>query len=392
MIDAALFHMRTNHRYAGQHNGRKSAPVRYAVVGLGYVSQVAVLPAFAHARGNSRLTALISDDPAKLRLLGDKYGAEHRYSYDEYDDALRSGYFDAIYIALPNSMHCDFTIRAARAGIHVLCEKPMAVTPAECRRMIRAAKVHDIRLMIAYRLHFEAANLKAVALARSGEIGDLRIFNSLFTMSVKHGDIRVKRSLGGGTLFDIGIYCINAARYLFGGEPYEVFAWSANNGERRFHEVDEMTAAVLRFPGERLASFTSSFGSADTSTFQLVGTKGHVRLDPAYELAESLRLEATVGGKHRTHNFQKRDQFAPELIHFSACVQSRAAPAPSGEEGLADVRVIEALYESARLGRPVAIQSVRRRRRPSPDQEIHRPPVRRPVLFRARRPSRAPSD
>ena len=384
--------MRSNHRQRGTHNGRNGGPVRYAVAGLGYIAQVAVLPAFAHARKNSRLTTLISDDPAKLRLLGDKYGVEHRYSYDDYDDALKRGEFDAVYIALPNSMHCDFTVRAARAGIHVLCEKPMAVTAGECRRMIRAAAAHDVRLMIAYRLHFEAANMKAVELAQSGAIGDLRIFNSLFTMSVKSGDIRVKQRLGGGTLYDIGIYCINAARYLFRSEPYEGFAWSANNGERRFREVDEMTAAVLRFPGDRLASFTSSFGSADTSTFQIVGTKGHLRLDPAYELAEALRIESTIGESHRSYSYSKRDQFAPELIHFSQCVQSQANPEPSGEEGLADVRVIEALYESVRRGRPVQIEALRRGRRPGPDQEMHRPPVRRRSLFHARRPSRATDD
>src|SRR5258707_7118581 len=145
--------------------------IRYAVVGLGYIAQVAVLPAFAHARKNSRLTALVSGDPEKLKTLGRRYHVDHLFSYREYDDCLRSGMVDAFYIALPNHLHADYTIRAARAGIHVLCEKPMAVTEKECRAMIQAAERAGIKLMIGYRLHFEEANMTAVRIVRSGKLG-----------------------------------------------------------------------------------------------------------------------------------------------------------------------------------------------------------------------------
>lgn len=370
---------------------RGSSPpkkVRYAVVGLGHIAQVAVLPAFAHAAENSELTAFVSDDPEKLDKLGRKYRVKQRYGYDRYDECLRSGDIDAVYIALPNHLHREYTERAARAGIHVLCEKPMAVTEADCQAMIAAARDGGVKLMIAYRLHFEEANLKAIDLVQSGRLGEPRIFNSVFTMQVREGDIRLgSPDDGGGTLYDIGVYCINAARYLFQSEPTEVFAFSANNGDERFRDMDEMTSAVLRFPEERLASFTCSFGATDVSTYQVVGTKGDLVLNPAYEYAGELTHRITVNGKTRERTFPKRDQFAPELVSFSECVLTGADPEPSGEEGLADIRVVRALYESAHAGKPVRLAPFDKDQRPDLHQELHRPPVQRPGLVNTEPPS-----
>jgi predicted dehydrogenase len=372
----------------GTRRAGKGGRVRYALVGQGYITQVAVLPSFAHARKNSELVALFSDDPDKLRKLGRKYGVDHLYDYDEYEQGLEEAGVDAVYIALPNDMHREYTERAAQVGRHVLCEKPMAVTVADGQAMIDATRAAGVRLMIAYRLHFQKANLKAMEIVQSGRLGEPRFFSSVFSMQVKDPDnIRLKKERGGGTLYDIGIYCINASRYLFREEPEEVFAFSAKNGEARFREIDEMTTAALRFPGERLATFTSSFGAADTGTYRLVGTEGDLRLDSAYEYAEEMTMTLTVKGKKRTQTFPKQDQFAPELLHFSECVQAGKEPAPSGREGLADVRIIQALYESARRGRPVALKDFDPGRRPEPEQEIHRPPVREPELVKAGSPS-----
>lgn len=352
--------------------------IRYAVVGLGHIAQVAVLPAFRHASRNSKLTALVSSDKRKLDELGKRYGVTALYSYERYDKLLRSGEIDAVYIALPNHQHREFTVRAARAGIHVLCEKPMAVTERDCQAMIRACEKNDVKLMIAYRLHFERANLSTVELVRDGKIGEPRFFNSVFSMDVKAGDIRLRKETGGGTLFDIGIYCINAARYLFRSEPIEAIAASANGGERRFREVEEMLSGTLRFPGERLASFLCSFGAADRARYELVGTKGHVELDPAYEYAMELKQKVMVGEKSSEKTFAKRDQFAPEILYFSDCILRDRQPEPSGAEGLADVRAIEALYRSARMGKPVSIKPVSKTQRPTLRQEITRPPVKKP--------------
>jgi glucose-fructose oxidoreductase len=161
---------------------KSSKKVRYAVVGLGHLAQVAVLPAFKGAP-NSELVAIVSGDEEKRKKLGKKYRLEHVYSYEEYDRAL--SFVDAVYLVLPNHLHHDYAVRAARAGVHVLCEKPMAVTEEECDSMTEAAAESDVKLMVAYRLHFEKGNLEAIRLANSGKLGDLRIFEAEFSQRVR---------------------------------------------------------------------------------------------------------------------------------------------------------------------------------------------------------------
>ena len=366
----------------------RAEKVRYAVVGLGHIAQVAVLPAFAHAE-NSELTALVSDDPEKLEKLGRKYKVAGRYSYEQFEECLGSGTVDAVYIALPNHLHREYTERAARAKTHILCEKPLAVTEEDCLSMIRVTEEHQVKLMVAYRLHFEEANLKAIDLVQSGKLGDPRLFDSVFTMTVKDGDIRLNpRELGGGTLYDIGVYCINAVRNLFGAEPMEVVAFSANKGDERFLQCEETTSAILRFPGrERLAAFTCSFGAADVSHYRVVGSKGQLVMDPAYEYAGELEQKITVDGRTRSKTFPKRDQFAPELISFSECILNGNSPEPSGWEGLADVRIIRALYRSADTGQPVTLAPFTKEDRPSLEQELRRAPVSKPELVNTEAPS-----
>ena len=367
-------------------NSVKGKKVRYAVVGLGYIAQNAVLPAFAHAP-NSELTALISDNPTKLKKLSKKYCVPRTYSYEEYSECLESGEVEAVYIALPNHMHRDYTEAAAQAGVHVLCEKPMAVTEEDCQAMIAAAEKNKVKLMIAYRLHFEEANLKAVELVQSGKLGEPRIFDSVFTMQVKPGNVRLQKEKGGGTLYDIGIYCINAARYLFRAEPEEVFGTAENRGDPRFREVEESFFATLRFQRGLAATFACSFGAADVSAYTVVGAKGVLRVDPAYEYATGLQHHLDIGGKNKTVRFPKRDQFAPELIYFSDCIIKDKEPEPSGVEGLQDVRIIRALYRSAQERKPVKLDNTPPRKRPSTVQEISRPPVRKPELVAAEGPS-----
>jgi glucose-fructose oxidoreductase len=325
---------------------------------------------------------LVSDAPTKLKRLSKKYHIDGTFSYDQYDDCL--GQVDAVYIALPNSLHAEYTIRAARAGVHVLCEKPMAVTVDECERMILACRDNRVKLMIAYRLHFEAVNLKAIDLVRRGRIGDPKFFNSSFALMVRPNNIRTKKALGGGTLYDIGVYCINAARYLFRSEPKEVMAISVNSGVSKLNEVDESTAAVLRFDGERVAAFVTSFNAADVASYRIVGTKGQLHVDPAYEYAEGLAYALTVNGKTTRVRTGKRDQFAPQLLYFSDCILKNRQPEPSGEEGLQDVRIIRALYESAETGKAVAVSPAEPSKRPTGAQRITSPPVRKPELVRAR--------
>lgn len=368
---------------------RNSGKVRYAVVGLGYISQGALLPGFANARKNSELTALVSDDPKKLKVLGRKYGVDNLYAYEQYDDCLRSGEIDAVYIGLPNSQHREYTERAAAAGIHVLCEKPAAVRAADAWAMRMACEKARVRLMIAYRLHLEPATLEAIKVARSGKLGEIKAFASTFTMQVKDKDnIRLRSEEGAGPLHDIGIYCINAARMFMRAEPLEVTAVAANSGDSRFKEVPEAFSVVMRYPGERLASFTCSFGAADVSEYRVIGTRGSLCMEPAYEYEEGLTFGVTIGERTKERQFKKKDQFGAELLYFSECVQKGRDPEPSGMEGENDLRIIEAVIRSARSGRPEKVGG-KSDAHPQMEQKISRPGVAKEELVNANPPGEA---
>lgn len=360
--------------------------VRFAVVGLGWIAQEAVLPAFQNVE-TAELAALVTNDSLKANELGKQYGVPRTCSYQEYDDLLRRGEVDAVYISLPNSMHKDYSVRALRAGVHVLCEKPMAETAEECHEMIRAAEENNVKLMVAYRLHFEPANLRAIEIIRSGEIGEPRIFMSAFCQQVGEGNVRLKKSLGGGPLMDMGVYPINAARYLFREEPLEVIAFGGNNGEPRFEGIHEMVSGVMRFPGDRLASITCSLGSANADAFEVLGTKGSLRLLPAYDYHTGKTLTVTIGDRTREEKFSHYDQFGAEIAYLSRCILEGKDPEPSGHEGLADVRVIQALLRSIRTGSAVRLGRYEREKRPDQSQAYELPPVHAREIVHAEPPS-----
>lgn len=369
----------------------KSRPqrIRYAVVGLGHLAQVAVLPAFRNARRNSDLVTIVSGDEKKRRVIGRRYKLPRTYSYDQYDQLLTSGTIDAVYVALPNHLHRSYVERALQTGVHVLCEKPLGLREVDCRSMVRAAERSRTQLMVAYRLHFDEANLRMIELARSGRLGQIRIFHSLFTQQVKAGDTRLQARVGGGPLLDIGIYCINAARYLFQSEPTEVLAAAARTKDARFREVPEMFNVIMRFPGERLATFTSSFGAADRAEYDVVGTKGTGRLEKAYEYTEGMRALITIGNRTQTIRYPHRDQFGPQLLYFSDCILHKRTPQPSGVEGAIDLAIIEALHQSAARGRMVKIRiPAGPARRPSFSQVARCRPVSPPPLVRASSPTK----
>lgn len=347
-----------------------SNKVRYGVVGLGHIAQVAVLPAFSHAK-NAELGALISGDAEKLAKLAEKYDVAHTGSYDDLEQLANTARFDAIYVTTPNARHAKIVERAAAAGLHVLCEKPLAASVAECEAMLELTRRAGVKLMTAYRLHFESTNLEAIARVTQGEIGTPRFFSSVFSHQVKEENPRTSAALGGGALFDMGVYCINAARYLFRAEPLEVSATQIFGNDTRSAEVDEMTVATLLFPGNRVAQFIASQGAADVSEYRIVGTEGDIRLDPAFEYYGKNAIHVTIGGKTDSSVTSKRDQFAPELVHFSNCILENKEPKPSGEEGLADVRIMEAIVRAAKAGGRVKLPPFEPSERPTPDLEMH---------------------
>jgi glucose-fructose oxidoreductase len=348
------------------------------VIGLGHFAQHAILPAFRHLE-DVELVALASGSPRKREELGARYEVDHTASYEELPTLLACGALDAAYIALPPDLHAEHALQCAKHGVHVLCETPMAPTEAACRAMIEACEQGRVRLMIAYRLHFEAANLTAIQLAQGGALGEPRIFSSVSSQQVRDQNIRTQPRPGSGPLFDRGLLCINAARYLFRDEPREVQASTfASGADSRFVHVPEAVSAILRFPGDRTAVFTASFGAHARAHYEVVCTEGVFSLDDAYDYAADIRLQIENGTRPRARTFHKRDQVAAEIEYFVRCVKDGVDPEPSGHEGLADIRIIEAIQRAAREGVTVPIDPVERPRRPDLDQEIrvapHGPP------------------
>lgn len=368
--------------------------IRYAVVGLGNIAQSAVLPAFKNAANNSVLTTLISEDKQKLKVLGKKYKISNTYLFDEMEQCFQNQEIDAIYIATPNDQHRGIVELAAKYKINVLCEKPMAVSSEDCLYMDQVAKKNNIKMMVAYRLHFESANLEAIEMCRHGQLGDLKFFNSTFSYQVKDKkNIRLNpTAVGGGPLYDIGIYCINASRYLFKAEPIEVVGFSVTSDDPRFINTQETTSAILRFPNEKLAAFTISFGAFDSSDYEIIGEKGRIRLENAYEYAAPMELRTFLQSKGEakktTKKFKKRDQFSAELLYFSDCILKNKNPEPDATEGLADVKIIEALLHSIHLRKPISLEPVIKGQRPGKKQKFVRPGVRKRKLYHAVSPSK----
>lgn len=354
--------------------------LRMGVIGLGHFGQAAVLPAFQQL-ATTELKAIVSGSDNKRSQVGNRYHVADRLDYHELDYYLSTGALDAVYLALPPDLHAEYTVRCARYGIHVLCEKPMAPSDHECRAMIRACEIADVKLMIAYRLHFEAANLAAIRLCQSGRLGYPRYFCSHFSSQVRERNIRVQARPGAGPLWDLGVYCVNAARYLFRSEPSEVSAMSfANRADRRFHHVDEQIGAVLRFPGECCATFLAGFGAHDRARYEIVCTDGAVALENSYEYTDDIVMTIYNGAEPRTRTFSKRDQIAAEIEYFSRCILDNRHPEPSGHEGLADVQILQALDRSARSGRVEELRIPARSVRPSAGQEIAIPSHEKPYL------------
>ena len=356
--------------------------IRYAVVGAGNIAQVAVFPAFTHAGENSELCAVISGDAEKRAALREKYDFELDGDYADFESILERGRIDAVYVATPNSHHKEFTLRAATEGVHVLCEKPLAPTADDCRAMIDACEANGVKLMTAYRLHFEEATLAAMEIARSGKLGQPKLFSSFFSHVVRSGDIRREPEVAGGATYDLGVYCINAARHLFDAEPTLIRAEAIEKDG-----VDDTVSVVLRFPGDRLAQFCVSNSVAGVSSYRIAGDQGDLRVEPAYEYVEPIVHHLTVDGDTKTKKFKKGDQFAPELRYFSDCILNDREPEPSGEEGFCDIRVVEAILESARDARPVMLAPYERRQRPTLDQADHARPVKKPKTVNAPSPS-----
>ncbi len=344
----------------GLTSGKK---VRYAVVGLGDISQEAMLPGIAHT-GNSELTALVSSDVEKAREVGKRYGVTETYGYDQFDALLGSGSVDAIYLGTPNWRHAEFIVPALRAGIHVLAEKPLEVSTAKCREILAAQETSSAKLMVAYRLHFEPSTLALIERVRSGELGEVLLFTSTFTQMVDPANHRGQSGELAGPVLDMGPYPVNAARMVFGAEPTEVAsAVGTRHPEAGFGDFNDTVAVTLRFPGGRIAQFVLSYYANTLDSYIVSGTKGSIHANPGYMYGKPLEQVITIGQSKTSKSFKNTDHFGGEMKYFSDCILNDRDPEPDGEEGYADVRVLEGVLRALKSGGPVKLDPFVRTRR-----------------------------
>ena len=324
--------------------------VRYAIVALGDIAQEAMLPGVDHT-GNSEVTAFVTSDPEKARGVGEKYGVKTTYHYDRFEKMLHSGTVDAIYLATPNWRHAEFAIPALKAGIHVLVEKPLEVSTAKCREILEAQKSSSAKLMVAYRLHFEPSTLALIERIRSGELGNVHLFTSTFAQMVSPENHRAQSGDLAGPVLDMGPYPVNAARYVFGSEPTTVVsAAGTRHADSGLGDFDDTVAVTLRFPGDRIAQFVVSYYGNTMQSYNVVGTKGNVVMDPGYMYGKSLEQSITIGEKESSESFKNTDHFGGEMKYFSDCILNDKDPEPDGEEGYADVRVLEGVLRALKSG------------------------------------------
>ncbi len=335
----------------------------YAIVGLGRLSLDQILPAFATSKF-CKPVALVSGDGEKARKIAAQYGIadDHITDYAGYEKLKTMPDVEAIYIVLPNSMHKEFVLRGAAIGKHILCEKPMATSVADCEAMIAACKRANVKLMIAYRQQYEAMNRTLEEAVKNGKLGKLRSMVS--TNSQAEGDPtqwRLHRALaGGGCLPDVGIYCLNAARFLSGEEPEEVFGATLQpKDDPRFKEVESHCSFVLKFPSGFIATCTTAYDVHRSTFLRLEGSDAWGEMSPAFGYHGS-KLKFSRLDEHKKDetiepSIPDKDQFATEMDHFAECVRSGKTPRTPGEEGLQDQRVIEAIYKSAATGKAVRL-------------------------------------
>ncbi|WP_263417060.1 Gfo/Idh/MocA family protein [Terriglobus albidus] len=337
--------------------GQEPPRIGYCVIGLGRIA-THFLEGVRNSQ-HSKITALVSGHRDKAERIAAQYGVprESIYSYEEFDRIGQNKAIDAVYVALPNSMHAEYTIRAAKAGKHVLCEKPMAISSAECHLMIDACKAAKVKLMIAYRLHYEPITLKTLEIVRSGRIGPLQAMEAANGFNIKFGEWRYTKALGGGgSLFDVGIYCLNAFRMFAGQEPIGFQGEVATiDRDERFKEVEENVSWLMRFPSGALATGASTYGADMAGFYRLHGAYGWLQVGTyTYQgqhlqgrYAEEPHRDAKRIDIDETNQEKDPMHFVREADHFSQCILQNTEPKTPGEEGLADLRCIEAIYKAA---------------------------------------------
>ncbi len=350
-IGSAASHLRISAQEPSQTASGRT--LGYCIVGLGRISLGHFMPG-CKASKSSRVVALVSGHRDKADKTAQEYGVPSRniYDYGNYNEIANNKDIDAVYIALPNSMHAEYTIRAANAGKHVFCEKPMATSVKDSQAMIDACKAAAKKLMIAYRCQYEPTNLRAISLIRAGTLGTVQAIESANGFVEHAGEWRLNRKLaGGGPLMDVGIYSLNACRYLTGEEPAQVEGFcSVIDKDGRFNEVEENVGWTMRFPSGIVASCNTTYGANMNGYFRVHGSKGSLHVEPAFAY-EGLHLRAQIKGQpdlDEPNPEKDPAQFTREADYFANCVFENKEPKSDGEEGLRDMQLMAEIYRSCK--------------------------------------------
>jgi predicted dehydrogenase len=325
----------------------------FALCGLGYLSTHEIAPALQKTE-HCRFAGIITGTPAKAAAWKTQYNIPDRniYSYDTMHRMADNPDIDVVYVVTPNALHLEHAQAAAKAGKHVFCEKPMEISTERCEQMIAALKAANRMLGVGYRCQYEPHHLECMRIARDREFGALKVIDAYFGYNSPPGVWRLKKALaGGGPLMDVGIYALQATRYLTGEEPTWVSAITTQGDPTRFSEVEEAVFWETKFPSGAIGRCGASYGAAGSGYFRALAERGWFGLDPAFN----------YDGYHGTRSdgkaidFPENDAFAAEMDDFAQCILEKKPSKVSGEEGLRDVRIMMAIYESARTGRPVEL-------------------------------------
>jgi predicted dehydrogenase len=343
--------------------------IRYGFVALGDIAQEAMLPGVEHT-GNSTIAALVTGDPVKAGRLAERYGVAHTYSYEQFPELLKSGNVDAVYIATPNWRHAEFVLPALTAGVHVLVEKPLEIDAVRCQQIVDAQRASKAKIMVAYRLHFEPATVAAIERVRNGELGQVHLFTSIFAQLVNPANHRANSGAAAGPVLDMGPYSVNVVRNLFGAEPTEVAAFGSRHANSGLGDFDDTVTVMLRFPEGRLAHFAVSYYGNAIDAYTVLGTRGSLQVQPGYTYGKSLEHFLTLGDKEDKISYKSTDHFGGEMKYFSDCILHDIDPEPDAEEGLADVRVLEAIQRALATGQVQTLAPFVRSKRIDPDQVV----------------------
>jgi predicted dehydrogenase len=323
-----------------------------ALVGLGNYSKGQLAPALQETQ-YCRLAGLVSGSPQKVKEWQRKYAipATNVYNYENFDEIKSNSDIDIVYVVLPNSMHRDFVIRAARAGKQVICEKPMEVSVEACEEMIRVCEEEGKLLSIGYRLHFEPYNLTVSQLVRNRSLGNPTKITAGHGMDIEPNVWRLNKKLaGGGPLMDVGIYCVQAAMYVTGMTPIAVTAQEGKKTDRkRFAEVEQSMTWQMEFANGVIAHCETSYAK-DLDSLRIETTKSSMSLEPAYAY-EGIKGKITRGKLE----LPKVNQQALQMDDFAVCVLRNEKSRVSGEMGLRDVKILLAIYEAARTGKRIEL-------------------------------------